>query len=314
MNSIPEILTCQRDGDRIRFSLDGLTTDWMDSDDSFTERIKTDNLNPAFLRQHILKEIEMKNVLDEAVLLMGDGKYHKAIGLFDEVLFYDDEYGDALIYKSKALRMEGHYVKALRYYKRWVRCGFSDVEYHKMLLSEANRERDEFPKIKLNIYAGDEHFSKGKFKKACESYDKALINPSKFKDKILFKLLNKKGTALLKLERFDEALACFEDSIDVKPNDYAYFAQGYCQYELGFDISDEFNGVLEIDKNHMLKQALILNEVGRFREALAICDALFENHFKVDEFYFRMVAVKGYALDSLGLDSGWIDEIFRALR
>ena len=314
MKDIPEILTCQRDGDRIRFSLDALTTDWMDLDDSFTERIQKDSLNPAFLRQHLLKEIEIKNVLDDGIRFLNDGKYHKAVGLFDEVLFYDDEYADALISKSRALQKQGHYVKALRYYKRWARCGFSDVEYHKILLAEANRERDDFPKIKLNIYAGDDHFSKGEFEMACESYDKALANPSGFKDKILFKLLNKKGTALLKLERFDEALSCFEKSINVKANDYAYFGEGYCQYELGFDISDSFNEVLKIDKNHMLKQALILNEVGRFSEALAICDVLFENHFRVDDFYFRMIAVKGYALDSLGMDSGWIDEIFQILR
>lgn len=309
MNDIPDELKYDICHDKIRFSLDGLTTNWMGQDDPFIGRIRSDKLNPVFLDEHLLKEIEMKNILDKAFRLVDDEKYSKAIGLFDEVLFYDDGYVEALFGKSRALEAQGHFVKALRYYKRAAGCGFEDAEYYRTLLGQANDERNGFPKLKLNIYAGDEHFSKGEFEKACESYDKALVNPSKFKDMILFKLLNKKATALMHLERFDEALACFDESLDVKPNDYAYFGQGYAKYELGKRVGGKFKSILKIDKKHMLKQALILNDKGFFKESLAICDFLFENHFRTDDFYFRILAAKRFALGELGSDLTEVDEI-----
>ena len=80
-------------------------------------------------------------------------------------------------------------------------------EYNEALLKEANGERDNFPKLKSDIYAGDEHFKKGEYENAIDSYNRALENPSKFKDKILFKLLNKKATAFLSfsMTRFTNA-------------------------------------------------------------------------------------------------------------
>ena len=114
------------------------------------------------------------------------------------MLFYDPEYGEALSNKSYALYGQNHFVKSLRYYKRAVEADESlkNMEYHKLLLGKSNEERQHFPKLKLNIYAGDEHFASGEYQKAVDSYNRALMNPSKFKDKILSKLLNKKATTL----------------------------------------------------------------------------------------------------------------------
>lgn len=51
----------------------------------------------------MVKEIEIKNILDEAIRFSDLKKYSKAIKSFDKVLFYDPMYGDALLNKSYAL-------------------------------------------------------------------------------------------------------------------------------------------------------------------------------------------------------------------
>lgn len=288
--------------DKIRFQIKDISTDWMSRDDSFITRIDQDNLNKEFLSQHLAKEIEMKNILDKAVLLYESGKYLKAIGELDRILFYDPEYAEALLYKSYALRGQKHFVKALRYYKRAINADASlkDIEYHKALLGEANSERDNFPKLKLNIYAGDEYFARGDFSRAVESYNRALVNPSKFKEKILSKLLNKKATALLKLKDYEGALECFISSQDVGMNDYAVFGEGYCEYLLGRDVCEGFKTRLDITKRQMLIQITALNDLRHFRKALEISDYLFENHFKEDDFYRKLVRERKAALRNLG--------------
>ena len=163
-------------------------------------------------------------------------------------------------------------------------------------LKEANNERDNFPKLKLNIYVGDESFSKGEYEKAVASYDRALMNPSKFKDKILSKLLNKKATALLKLNDFENAYSCFKNSFEVGPNDYAVFGMGCCEYKLNMDVNAKFKGLLDISKRQMLRQILILNDLGYFRESLEICDFLSERHFRADELYFALTDARNVAI------------------
>lgn len=311
--NVADEITYEIKDDRVRFAAGGISTDWMDMDDSFIKRIETEKINPAFPLEHIACEIKIKNLLDEGISFLMHERYAKAIDMFDEVIFYDECHVDALIGKSYALKGQGHFVKALRYYRRAAKAGFSDVEYQKDLIKRANEERDSFPKIKRNIYMGDEAYSRGDYLKAAQSYDNALKDSSKFKDKILHRLLNKKGSALIRLERFDEALECFGKSLDVKKTDYAIFAQGYCRYELDLEVSDDFKSLLKIDKSHMLKQALILNEIGCFEEALEVCEFLFENHFTVDDFYFRMLAVKGYALGELGHDGSEVREVLEKL-
>ena len=72
-----------------------------------------------------------------------------------------------------------------------------------------------FPKIKQNIYTGDELFTKGEYEKAVSYYDRALNDPSKFRDKISSKLLNKKATALIKLEKYEDALKTIRHAAEV---------------------------------------------------------------------------------------------------
>lgn len=300
-SNIPNELDYEIEGNSVKFEIMNVSTYWISSDDSFLKRIDKDNLNKCFLTEHLIKEIEIKNILDDAIRLLNNSRFHKAIGKLDEVIYYDEDYSQALINKSYALRGEKHFVKSLRYYKRAVKVNpdFKDIEYHKLLLSEANDERSNFPKLKLNIYAGDEHFAKGEFEKAVESYNRALANPSKFKDKILSKLLNKKATALVKMEEYDEAYVCFKKADE----DYAFFGQGYCEFKLGREVNDKFKALLDVDKAHQLKQASVLNELGFYSESLEICDCLMENHFKADDYYHNLLECKINALDGLGLDS-----------
>ncbi|WP_295603457.1 tetratricopeptide repeat protein [uncultured Methanobrevibacter sp.] len=301
-SNIPNELNYILKDNMVKFEINNVLTNWIDVDDPFVQRILENNLNPLFLTEHLVKEIEIKNTLDEGVRLLNDEKYLKAIGKFDEVLYYDPDYSEALISKSYALRGQRHFVKALRYYRRAVKTDSSlkDIDYHKTLLGEANNERSNFPKLKLNIYAGDEHFAKGEFDNAVESYNRALANPSRFKDKILSKLLNKKATALIKLEKYGEAYDCFRKA----DGDYALFGQGYCEYKLGADVNDDFKKLLGVDKNHQLMQAMILNKLGFYREALDVCDYLADNHFKVDDYYRELLNSRIDALDGLGEDSG----------
>lgn len=315
ISNVPEEISYEIKANKVRFILNGVSTNWMGEDDLFIKRIDRDNLNKIFLTQHLAKEIEIKNVLDEGIGFLKSDKYSKAIENLDEVLFYDPEHGEALINKSFSLRGQKHFVKALRHYKLAVKCegSLEDIEYYKSLLKQANDERADFPKLKSNIYAGDEHFSKGDYESAVDSYNRALSNPSKFKDKILSKLLNKKATALLKLNKYDEALACFKESQIAGANDYASFGQGLCEHELGLQLNDEFKNKLNITKKQMLKQAKILNEFGYFAESLIICDYLCRNHFKIDDFYMKLLNVRRYAMNALDMDLTKIDAIINQI-
>nr|WP_294999088.1 tetratricopeptide repeat protein [uncultured Methanobrevibacter sp.] len=293
--NVPDELEFEVSDNRVRFTVDDLSTGWMGVDDSFIRRVEKDKLNPDRLVKHLKKEIEMKNVLDEGISFLKAEKYLKAIEKFDEVLFYDPCYGEALLQKSFSLRRQRHFVKSLRYYKKAIKSDetLSDIEYHKALLRNANEERDNFPKLKLNIYAGDEYFSRGDFESAVKKYDVALANPSKFKDKILSKLLNKKATALLRLNDYDGALECFLKSLDVGENDYAVFGEGYCQYKLGLNVDDKFLKPLNITKKEMLTQAIVLGDLGYSKQSLDICEYLLENHFTQDEFYMKLMHIMG---------------------
>lgn len=289
--NIPDELDCEVSGNRVRLCINGLSTFWIGRDDSFFERIDTDNLNQELRIKHLKKEIQIKNALDDGISLFKSQKYGKAIEKIDDVLFYDPDYAVALLFKSYCLCSQRHFVKALRHYRRAVSADKSlkDLEYYRTLLGKANDERSNFPKLKLNIYAGDEHFANSEYQSAIESYNRALQDSSRFKQKILPKLLNKKATAYLKLNDFKKALECFTDSLDVGKSDYAIFGKGICEYELDLDIDPEFRGCLGISKRQMLKQASVLKNRGYRDDSLRILDFLRENHFKNDELYKKMV-------------------------
>jgi tetratricopeptide (TPR) repeat protein len=301
--------------DMVRFQIENVSTGWICRNDSFTQRIQLENINRAFPVGHLKKEIEIKNILDEGTRFLKSEKYADAVKCFDDVLFYDPDYIEALINKSHALFGQRHFVKALRFYKKAVGAGFAgDVEYYKSLLAESGRERDGFPKIKLDIYAGEEYFAQGDFENALESYEKALAIPSKFRDKILFKLLNKKATTLVKLNEFESALVCFNESLNAFNSDVAVFGRGLCEYMLGLQISEAFLSELKISKRLTLKKADILNETGDHENALKCYDFLLENHFRVDEMYIEILNGKRDALLNLGLDTSKVDAVLRIIR
>ncbi len=305
-------LTVFTNGDKVRFAVGEIATSWMGLDDRFLERIRFDKLNPCFLQRHLAKEIEIRNALERGVELLNDEKYSKAISEFDDVLYYDGQYGEALLLKSKAIFGQGHFVKSLRHYKRAVRADSSlkDVDYHRLLLTKSSQERDGFPKIKKMIYAGDEFFSRGEYAKALESYDRALANPSKFKNRILSKLLNKKASTLVKLDRIDEAVSVFKESINVKPNDYAIFCLGLHDYE---SVSDAFGRHLSITKGQLLLKAQKLNDVGEYGLAMECLREFFENHYRVDSDYMLALDLKLEISKRLGKDTCGVESVLDRL-
>jgi tetratricopeptide (TPR) repeat protein len=309
--NIPDELTYEFQNNKFKFTFRDLSTNWMSDTDSFIKRIDKSNLNPVFLTRHLAKEIEIRNALDEGIHFLESKKYIKSIEKFDEVLFYDPGYGEALLNKSFSLCRQRHFVKALRYYRKAVKedTNLKDIEYQKNLLGEADNERDNFPKIKSNIYAGDEYFANGEYRKAVDSYNRALKDSSKFKERILSKLLNKKATALLKLKEYEKALDCSNDSLRAGKSDYAYFAQGLCQHALGLEVNDKFKAHLNITKKQMLRQVSVLNDLGLYDESLEISDYLCCNHFKVDEFYLKLLNARKMTMSRLDLDLSEINQI-----
>ena len=290
--------------DKVRFEINGIATSWMDSDDDFITRIQFENLNRRFLAQHLTKEIEIRNILDEGIGYLEGERYRKAIGCFDEAIYYDESYAEALLLKSRALFGQRHFIKSLRFYNRAIKANpyLKDMEYHKSLVEKSKDERNSLPKIKFHIFIGDEHFSRGDFAKAIESYDRALACPSKFKEKILHKLLSKKGTAFFNLNKFGNALVCFKKSLNARKNDYAYFMKGYCEYNLGMALDDSFLRPLDISKYQRLCRALILNEVKMYGDAIKCIDELLSCHFTEDKLYFIALTCKLSAMQSLGMD------------
>ena len=247
----------------------------------------------------------VEGLLDEANNLLKSGRYPKAIERFDEILFYDPKCGRAMVGKSHALFGQGHFVKALRYYICAVSTSadLNDVEYHKLLLKKSGEERDSFPKLKRLIYAGDEHFAKGEYEKALESYEKALANTSKLKEKILFKLLNKKASTHLKLNDFESALVCFGESLNKLNNDYAWYGKGVCEYELNLEGACESLGrAVRLTKARLLDKGLILNELECYSQALETFEFLLENHCRQDEICIRALNGLEFARGKLGKD------------
>lgn len=299
-------VTILENEDKVKIQLGDFKTNWISRNDSFLNRISPENLNQFFLAEHLKKEIEIKNILDDGIGFLNSQKYPKAIDCFDDVLYYDSNYSQALINKSHALYGQGHFVKALRFFKK---SNVEDNDYYKLLLAESSKERDNFPKIKRNIYAGDEAAYKGEFEKAIDFYEKALVDPSNFKDKILFKLLNKKAFVLIELKRFDEALASFDVSLRVHENDLAYFGMGYCQHKLGLDCIDSLNKAIDIDKKYLLIKAGILNELKCFEDALKCFDRFLANHYILDDDFRLALRGKVTALEGLSLDSSHEKEI-----
>ena len=77
--NIHDEIRCECLDDNVRFEFEGISTGWMSQDDSFIERIQTSNLNQYFIKEHILKEIEIKNLLDEGIIFLKSEKFAKAI-------------------------------------------------------------------------------------------------------------------------------------------------------------------------------------------------------------------------------------------
>jgi tetratricopeptide (TPR) repeat protein len=299
--------------DRVKFSIGDVETSFMDVNDRFIDRIQFEKLNSCFLAEHIEKEIEIKNLLDDAVGHVSHERFSKAVELLDEVIYYDGDYGEAIFYKSKALYGQRHFVKSLRHYMRAVKCDSSlrDVDYHKLLLKKSGEERDNFPKIKRSIYAGDEHFSRGEFSEALKFYEKALENPTRFKEKILYKLLNKKASSLFELGQYSEAYETFCESVEVSRNDYALFGAANSLYESHHgQINQERSRICDllreasgISQAQLIKKAIIFKDMGEFEDCLESLDEFFSIHYRTDDDYIQALNLKLFIQKELGIDT-----------
>ena len=311
VNNIPSQIRVISKNNLYKLQFGPYSTDWLGRDDYFLKRIDINNLNRVFLKDHLIKEFDVKNKFDSAVVLFQNKSYSKAIKLLDEILFYDSQYLDALLYKSYSLYHQKHFIKALRYFKKAVTVdsALNNNDFHKKLIECVEIEKENLPLFKLNIYQGDECFSAKNFKKAIMYYDLTLEGGFKIPKKICHKLLNKKATALLKLNKYKEALEIFKNS----DSDYNVFSSALCRYKLGLSVGDEFKKPLKITKKQMLHQIMILNKVECFSEAISISNYLLKNHFKVDEFYFKLLKAKKYALEKTNKDLREIENIIDEL-
>ena len=316
-------LTVKTLNDRVKFCIGDLETSFMDVNDRFLDRIRFEKLNPCFLAEHIEKEIEIKNLLDGAVEHLNHERFSKAVELLDEVIYYDGDYGEAIFYKSKALYGQRHFVKSLRHYMRAVKCDSSlrDVDYHKLLLKKSGEERDNFPKIKRSIYAGDEHFSRGEFSEALKFYEKALENPTRFKEKILYKLLNKKASSLFELGQYSEAYETFFESVEVSRNDYALFGAANSLYESHHgQINQERSRICDllreasgISQAQLIKKAIIFKDMGEFEDCLESLDEFFSIHYRTDDDYIQALNLKLFIQKELGIDAGKTEMILDSM-
>ena len=139
------------------------------------------------------------------------------------------------------------------------------------------------------------------------------MNPSKFKSKIIYKLLNKKGLVLVRLNRIDEALESFEASNQALDNGLAYFGIGYCRHSLGEDCADSLKKAEGIDKKYLLKKALIFNDIKLYDDALDAFNLFLHNHFRLDSGFKSAIEGKMIALDNLDLESTFEREILLQL-
>ncbi len=304
-----------KDADRVRLEIDGVSTGWISDNDTFLERIRPEKLNGCFLDEHLKCEIRIKNVLDEGIDFLANGKYGNAIRCFDEAIHFDSAYASALLLKSHALFAQRHYVKSLRYYKRAVSSddNLKDDEHYNVLLNQSAAERENFPEVKRYIFTGDELFAEGDFENALASYDKAMKCANNLKGRILSRLYSKKATALMKLNEFEKAIECFTKSIDIKENDYAYFGKGCCEYELDRDGTESLLMASNITLDQMLEKGLILNETGHFDEAVECFDEILEIHYTVDDLYFCTINGMMYSLKAMDRDVSRYEMIFDRL-
>lgn len=136
-----------------------------------------------------------------------------------------------------------------------------------------------------------------RFNEAIECYDKALkINPNNVK------AWNNKAFALHNLNRLDEAIECYDKSLEIDPNfisslrNKAFALRTLNRLDEAIECYDK---VLKIDPNDFgvwNNKAFSLHELNRSDEAIECYDKA----LKINPNYFEAWANKGFTLESLG--------------
>lgn len=135
-----------------------------------------------------------------------------------------------------------------------------------------------------------------RFDEAIECYDKALkINPNNVK------AWNNKAFALHNLNRLDEAIECYDKSLEIDPNfisslrNKAFALRTLNRLDEAIECYDK---ILKIDPNDFgvwNNKAFSLHELNRSDEAIKCYDEA----LKINPNYFEALANKGFTLESL---------------
>ena len=70
---------------------------------------------------------------------------------------------------------------------------------------------------------------------------------------------------------------------------------------------------MNLSKKQQLKQIIILNKLGFFKDSLKICDELSENHFAVDDLYLKLINEKMHSMKQLNLDISALEKVLENL-
>lgn len=136
-----------------------------------------------------------------------------------------------------------------------------------------------------NYNRGCEHYKAGHYERAIHRFDLALGMPND-DIRVMF-IINEKGKSLLKLNRPNEALACFEQVITCRPkNITAHNGKGECLLQLGYyeNAINSFRTVIATKTNDIdacKGIGFALFKLGRYEEAKTVLEStiqIFSKH------------------------------------
>ena len=132
-------------------------------------------------------------------------------------------------------------------------------------------------KVAWLLERGQNQLDRGEYEAALETYREAATRERET-PQIFYGL----GIAYFWLEQYQEAIACCDKAIEIKPNCYhAWTYRSYPLYKLGQyqEALDSCNKAIEIEPNfHSAwnSRAIVLSELGEHEKALASYDKMIE--------------------------------------
>jgi tetratricopeptide (TPR) repeat protein len=247
------------------------------------------------------------------------GKFEEAIEYFDKAIQIQPNHDKASREKVNALLSLGKFDEAAKYRKETLFRVLSDkpVEPPPKVLETNPSSKEQAEKGVSNSLNGEtdwhqkgnELYKEGRYDKAIECYDRALkgIKSKNDSPNILADILANKGTALIKLEKYDESITEFDKALDVSPtHDKALENKGAALFRLGNhdEAMKHFDKALGINRNYppaLYGRGLVLYNQGRYKEAIEY----FEKAISVgkkeenEQIYYKAQYARGTALIKL---------------